>query len=149
MRKYFTTLLLVLFTLTVFGQQQDSTLVRNAADYLKKSKRQKTTGWVLTSVGTTGLLVTLIADASQALGGAIITVGSLGSVEPEYKSYTTYYLLSTAAVAGGILSFISAGNNKKIGRAMQTTFKMESAPVLLTNGIGQQSYPSLSFFVQL
>ena len=149
MRKYITTGLLIFFTLSVFSQSTHTTATPTAADYLQKSGRQKTTAWVLTTAGTTGLLVTLIADAGQAVGGAFVTIASVGYVEPEYKSYTAYYLISTAAIAGGVVYFIRAGKNKQRARALQTTLKMETAPRLQSNGIGQQTYPSLSLSVRL
>lgn len=149
MRNYIASIIILFMVTAASAQQIEPTPALTYNDYLKKSSRQKTTAWVLTATGTAGLLTTLIADASQALGGAFVTVISIGTVEPEYKSYTGYYLLSTLALAGGVTYFISAGKNKGRARALQTTFKMEHAPVLQVNGIKEQSFPSLGIFLSL
>lgn len=149
MRKYTTLLLLAFFTISAFGQSSQTVPLLSDEGYLKKSKQQKTTAWILTTVGTTGLLTTLVADAGQAMGGAFTTVITLGTVEPEYKSYTGYYIASLAAVTGGVIYFVSAGKNKQRARILQTTFKIETAPVLQPKGIGQQAYPSLSLSLPL
>jgi hypothetical protein len=64
--------ILIAFAFTMFGQQQNVQKLSSAQiDYLKKSKKQKTWAWILTSVGTAGLIVTLAADAGQAASDAL------------------------------------------------------------------------------
>lgn len=147
MRKYAFLLLLLASAATAFCQRAETPLTYN--DYMKKSKNQKTLGLILTSAGTAGLVTTLVTDANQSVGGMFTTVFSLGTVEPEYKSYTGYYIAGAAAVTGGIIYLITAGKNKQKAAALQTTFKMETAPVLHTRGIKKSAYPSLSFAVTL
>lgn len=149
MRKFFVILLLVYFTAPAFSQPLDTITTRTVEDYLKSSKRQKTMGLVLTTAGATGLISTLVVDATRSVGGAFVTFLSLGTVQPEPKSYSTYYLVSTVVTIGGLVYLISAGENKKRARALQTSFKMESTPVLLPTGMGQQNYPSISLSLRL
>jgi hypothetical protein len=130
MKKPTILIVLIAFAFTLFGQQRDvQRLPSTQIDYLKKSKKEKTWAWILTSVGTAGLLVTLVADAGQATAGGLTTVFSLGTVEPTYKSYNVPYLLSGAAVVGGITLFVMAGKNKRKARAASVLINMEKAPV--------------------
>ncbi|MBD0280438.1 MAG: hypothetical protein ICV51_14335 [Flavisolibacter sp.] len=148
MKKVILSILLLSFTALSFSQQTETEPSQTApnVDYLKRSKHQKTAAWILTSAGTVGLLVTMMSDAAQAVGGGLTTVFSLGTVEPEYKSYTAYYLLSAAGVGAGIGFFIAAGKNKRKAMAMDasTYLKMERAPVVQSGSIRNQPYPSVA-----
>ncbi len=118
-------------------------------DYLKQSKRQKTAAWILTGVGTAGLLTTLTADASQSVGGAFVTLISFGSVEPEYKSYTAPYILSSVALVCGITLFIASARSKRKMKNLSGFMHMEKVSVLRHNGLQQQSIPVAGIQVQL
>ena len=151
MKRWTLALLLTCFTATAFSQQLPPPPKLTYHDYLQKSKKQKTAAWVLTSAGTVGLMATLGADLGQALGGGLTTVISLGTVEPEYKSYTVPYLLSAACLVGGIGFFVAASKNKQRARSLypSAVFKMEKAPVLQANGIKNQHYPSIAVNISL
>ncbi|MGV3658486.1 MAG: hypothetical protein ACO1NX_11040 [Chitinophagaceae bacterium] len=150
MRKTILLLTLTLFTATTFGQQQpDAAPAPDYDYYIKKSKTQKAVGWILTVAGTGGLIATLSADVNQSIGGAFVTIFSAGTAEPEYKSYTGYYVLGGAALAGGIVCFSKAGKNRQKAKALQTSFKMEKAPVLYSNGMGSKANASLALSVSL
>ncbi|HZH94878.1 MAG TPA: hypothetical protein VEY06_03295, partial [Flavisolibacter sp.] len=101
MRKISILLIVILSALISLAQDTTAGKPSIEIDYLKKSKQQKTAAWVLTGAGTVGLLTTLLADATQTVGGAFVTAITLGSVEPENKSYAVPYLLSSAAIIGG------------------------------------------------
>ena len=106
MKKIFVLTSLLVFTTASFGQQVVPKQPLTQADYLKKSKKQKTAAWILTGAGTACLIVTTVADAGQSVNGGLTTLFSLGIVEPEYKSYTVPYLLSAACAISGIYLFI-------------------------------------------
>ena len=143
-------LVLTTFTAPIFSQQTTAAAQpHNYNYYIKKSNRQKTAGWVLTTAGTAGLIVTLAKDMNQSVGGIFVSAFSLGTVEPEYKSYTNYYVASGVTLAAGIFSFTAARKNKRLAKGLQTSLKMEEAPLLYSNGIGSKPYPSLSLSVDL
>ena len=146
-------LLLLSFTITSFGQLSGSDTLPplTKADYLKKSRHQKTAAWILTGVGTVGLMTTLGADMGQAIGGGLTTIVSLGTVEPEYKSYTGYYLLSAACIGAGIGYFVAASKNKKRAAALNVTtyFKIEKAQMAYGTSFNNQYYPAAAIRIQL
>ena len=144
------TLLLLASCFVIGSFAQDSTGAPFIeTDYLKQSRRQKTGAWILTGVGTVGLLTTLVADASQSVGGAFATVITLGTVEPEYRSYTAPYILSSVALLGGISLFIASARSKRKINNLSGFMHMEKIPVLRHNGLQQQSIPAAGIHVQL
>jgi hypothetical protein len=136
------------FITNSFSQQteaQPSEITPNI-DYLKKSKKQKTAAWVLTGAGAVGLLGTVAADMSQVAGGVLITIITIGTVEPEYKSYTGHYLLSTALLGAGIGYFIASSKSKKKAIAV-TSFKIQSIPLKLPAVNESLSHPAVTLHV--
>lgn len=143
-KKMMVCLLLVATTLMAAGQQTSPTPQQPApVNYLKKSKNQKTAAWILTGAGTAGLFITLSADMSQAVGGGLTTVFSLGTVEPEYKSYTVPYILSGAAIVGGVTLFLAAAKNKDRARAATTYLKMERTEQVQQGKLTRQAFPAV------
>ncbi|MEO6070000.1 MAG: hypothetical protein ABIN57_11830 [Chitinophagaceae bacterium] len=149
MKKMIISLAMLTISASCFSQQTEPMKPRTPLEYLKKSKYQKTAAWVLTAAGTTGLLGTWIADGSQTVAGAFITLLTLGTAEPEYKSYTGAYLLSAATVAGGIILFVAASKNKKRAKAASAYFKIEKASFLQLASITNLSYPSVGITISL
>jgi len=149
MKKIIISTLLLAFATASFSQQSAPKQHWTETDYLKKSKKQKTAAWIFTGAGTAGLIVTLAADASQAVGGGLITVFSLGTVEPEYKSYTVPYLLSAACVVSGVYLFVASSKNKKKAKRASVFINMEKATVLQGMAISNQSFPALGVKISL
>src|SRR4029078_10019706 len=102
MKKIIILTMLLAFVAASFGQQITPNQDWKETNYYKKRKKQKTAAWILTGVGTAGLLLTAVADAGQVITGALVTVISVGTYEPEYKSYTVPYVISAACVVSGI-----------------------------------------------
>lgn len=146
-------LLLLSLTTASFGQLSQSDTVQSAppVDYLKKSRHQKTAAWILTGLGTAGLVTTLGADMGQAVGDGFVTIFTLGTVEPEYKSYTGYYLVSAACIGAGIAYFVAASKNKRKAAALNTTtyFKMEKAYMVYGGAFHNQYYPAVAVSIHL
>ena len=74
MKKFIILTMLVAIATASFAQQTTPNQQQTApdqnwkdSDLYKKSKTQKTVGWVLVAVGSIGLTATLIADMSQAV----------------------------------------------------------------------------------
>jgi hypothetical protein len=116
-------------------------------DYLKRSKKEKTWAWILTSVGTAGLLVTLAADAAQVTANVITGPFTDGTVE---SNYTVPYLLSGAAVASGITLFVLAGKDKRKARAASVLINMEKTGVARQQlAVRNQMFPSVGVKLSL
>ena len=141
MKKIIILTLLLVFATASFAQEVAPKQHWTETDYFKKSKKQKTAGWILAGAGTAGLIVTTVADAGQSVNGGLTTFFSLGTVEPEYKSYTVPYLLSAACVISGIYLFVASSKNKKKARAASAFINMERAPVLQAAVIHNQFFP--------
>jgi cytochrome bd-type quinol oxidase subunit 2 len=149
MKKIIISTMLLAFATASFCQQVAPKQHWTETDYYKKSKKQKTAAWILTGAGTAGLIITTIADAGQSVNGGLTTLFSLGTVEPEYKSYTVPYLLSAACVISGIYLFIASSKNKKKAKAATVFINMEKAPVLQQAMIRNQSFPALVLKISL
>lgn len=143
--------MVVLFSLpsiTSFGQPADEKQPLSKTEYLKKRTNQKTAAWILTGAGTAGLIITLTKDVDQSVGNGLTSLFSLGTAEPEYKSYTTQYLLSAAGVIAGTALFIAAAKNKKRAMAASAFIDIEKAPVLQKTLIGNQSFAVLGLKIR-
>lgn len=143
--------LFLVLTAPSFAQQTETAPAPplTKADYLRKSKHQKTAAWILTGAGTMGLIGTAVADMSQVTGGIFVTIVTVGTVEPDYKSYAGYYLVSAACLGAGITYFIVAGKNKRKAKALSAYIKMESATALHSAGFSRRSYPSVAVKIRL
>jgi hypothetical protein len=118
-------------------------------DYYKKGRHQNTAAWILTGTGTMGLVVTAAADATQEVGDAFVTVLSFGTVEPEHKSYTVPYLLSTVVMASGIYLFIASSKNKQKARNATVVIDMEKADILQGTVFVSRSFPTVGIKIRL
>ena len=131
--------MLLILSAASFSQQITTNTPVTKADYLQKSKNQKSTAWVLLGGGS-ALMITgfLIAgggngDVSFGAAGTGVIVGGLG-------------FLSTL---GSIPLFIASGRNKRKANAATAFFKMEKTPVIQQTGFVSRSYPALSFKINL
>lgn len=124
-------LMLLLFTVKVFGQEIPSTEFSKEY-YLEKSKKQKTTGWVMLA------------------GGAVVTIVGLIGFSSTYDdtSYSTTDAYGFMTVGGPLIClgsipfFISSGSNAK----KAATLSFSNQPILLPQqgSLVQNSQPSLS-----
>ena len=140
---------LLAFVITSFAQEevQPPPLLKEA--YMKKSKTQKTCAWIFTGAGAVGLFGVLIADGAQRVDGGLTTFFSLGSVEPEYKSYTVGYIISGVVLATGITLFITSSKNKKKARLATAFLDMETAPNIQRAMVVKKSFPTIGIKLQL
>ncbi len=145
MKQFFLCTFITFFAINTFGQQSQTPSPEPNVDFLKVSKNKKAAGWLLTGVGTAGLMVTLAADAGQVVGNGMVTIFSLGTVKPEYKSYTGAYLLSAAAIGGGVMYFIASSKNSKRAKAKNASvfITVEKAPQLNQTQFQNTSFPAV------
>ena len=112
-------------------------------DYLKKSKNQKTTGFVLLTSGS--ILATI---------GLTMTLSNLSGLfdpnDPPEHSSTTADILGysgLAIAAGSIPFFVASSKNKK--KAMRLSLKNESIPMIHDKEFFTRSVPSVSMAMTL
>jgi hypothetical protein len=120
MKKFCFFLLLALTTSTLFSQQA---LIRE--ELLKKSKSQKTAGFILLGAGVTTLIIISAGDT-------------------EFDAVGPLFIGGTAAVLGSIPLFIAAGRNKRKANKMTGSIGLQQAPAIELAGIRYRSYPVLS-----
>jgi hypothetical protein len=131
LRKFFIFTLLLLMTTSSFCQEIGFSQSSTQKDYLQKSKRQKTTAWVLLGGGFV-----------VAVGSAILDVSSDWS-----KSETPYLVaISTggASMLGSIPLFIASGRNKRKAMNASTYFEIRQNPIPTNTGLTLQTTPTLS-----
>jgi hypothetical protein len=142
----------LLFFFVVFScEAQDSPdhLQSAKASYVKRYKDQRTGGFVLCAAGLGGLLGTAIADAGQRTGGVIVTLISLGTYEPENKSYTGAYIVSGAFFISGLYLYTAAAKNKRKWKAASITMGMERTEMLKYNVFCKQSFPTVGLKIKI
>jgi hypothetical protein len=130
MKNIFLSLLIVLFGISVSGQQ----LIKQ--DYLKKSKNQKTMAWILTSGGSALVL------------GGIISYGAESDVSyyPGKTVGTILMACGAVAITGGIISFSASKKNERKANEMAIVFnmKLESTEIYRYKIALKKYYPAVS-----
>ena len=129
MKKMILFFLLTVFTTNLFSQPT-TTPPLTKADYLKKSKSQKTTGWILMGIGAT--CIGIAAPGNISLNTVPVLVIGGG-----------------AAVLGGVFSFLSAAKNKRRADKMTASFKMETGTLVQQFSIGRTAFPAISVRISL
>jgi hypothetical protein len=142
--------ILILFTTITFAQQTTPTPTPNTnwkdSDLYKKSKTQKTVGWIMTGAGMAGLTITLGLDINQMTEN---TLGGILGENTEEKSYAVPYVISSAVLVGGIYLLFRATHNKKKAQAASAFIDMEKAPLLQGSVFRYQSFPVVGLRVRL
>jgi hypothetical protein len=126
-------MLLITATAT-FSQQSTPSPTLTKQDYLKKSKRQKTTAFLLLPVGvlSTGLGMIRFKNEDGTYGNSMNTV---------------FLVSGLAAIAGSITLFIASSRNKNKG--MGLSFKNETVPQLENMCSTIRSVPTVTLKIDL
>lgn len=139
MKKMIILSLLIAFATTSFGQQQTaSNPTLTQADYLKKSKTQKTWAWVTTGVGAFFIVGTL----------ALKSLPVFGEKELSPVLAPGYYI-GGACIATGIVLFVASGKNKKKADAASVFIDMEKASMLQQSVVRNQYFPAVTLRICL
>ncbi len=117
-----------------FSQPGSPAPVLTKQDYLQKSKKQKTTAWVLVGGGTVMWLVGVSKYMNQDNNEG----GTKGKPA---------MLIGGVSVLASIPFFIASSKNKK--RATAVSFKMERLPVIQQRNLVTHSYPALSLKISI
>jgi len=145
MKNIFIFSLLLAFTINAISQADTAVSGTSIkTDYLKKSKNQKTTAWVLLGGG-----------AALMLTGALVSNNAVENDPFGYLSGTNdeVYTGAILFIVGGITSltsipfFIAGGKNKR--RALSVSFKNKLVPQLKRNALVRLPIPSVSLIIEL
>lgn len=122
--------ILCMAVVTASSAQADSVTVMTKSDYLHKSKSQKTVGFVMLGIGA-----------------GLVAVAAPGNVD--FDTLGALVVVAGAAALVSIPLFISAAKNKRRARAASVQLKMRKIPVPVQNSLAIESYPSLTFRINL
>lgn len=137
-------LLVSLFSLasaTAVSQYADTAATMLAKDYLRKSNKQKTAGWILLGGGAGLAGIGIIVTATTGLGDLID--GDDGS-----SGGPILMFIGLAGMVGSIPFFIAAGKNRRKAMA-SISFKMEKARLYYALVSSSSRYPVLAIRVHL
>lgn len=143
MNKIILSLCIFCFSATAFSQTETDFIPVTKEDYLKKSRNQKTSAWVLLGTGVVldiAGIVTTGNNADKELGNLFS-----GKQSVNHTSEYILYITGTAALAGSLTLFIAAKRNKK--KALSTSFEINNQQLqqLKNNSLYTFNYPVLTF----
>lgn len=142
MKKFILFVTMLIIAVSTFSQQTNPSPSLTKADYMQKSKKQKTAALVLLGGGATFVLT-----------GILIPKGDLiheGWLDNSYKNdgiKGVFELTGILSMIGSIPLFTASGKNKK--RAMSISFQNETIPQIQNNSLVYSSVPSVSLKINL
>jgi hypothetical protein len=129
-------------TMNCFCQQKTPSQTFTHEDYLKKSKRQKTTAWTFLGVGATLFMTGLVIPQGEEAYGVPISDQNDGVKD-------AFLLTGSLSMLGSIPLFIASGRNKKKAMAASANFQMKRSPVLQNPCVVNRPYPVVSIKISL
>jgi len=138
MKKIIILTMLLALVAASFGQQITPKQDWTETDYYKKSKKQKTTAWILLGSGV-----------ALFTGGLIAHYNYLNNQDDPFAGLTevtTGEVVATVGVllaGGSIPLFIASSKNKKKAKAASVFIDVEKAPVLQGTVFSNQSFPAV------
>lgn len=148
MKHLFILIAIQLLAISSFCQQIEAGTHEVSKDFLAKSKKQKNAGWILTGTGTATLLFVLFVDATQQVGGTLVSVITLGVIpKPENKSYAAGYIAGAALLAGGISLFAVSSKNKK--KAATLSLQNQASTIAVRGSRMTTNIPSVTLKISL
>jgi len=142
MKKIITCTVILAFSATSFCQQNVQKQSLTKTDYLQKSKKQKTIGWVLLGGGATLVLTGIIIPK-----GDLVQEGWFGNSYENDGVKGTFELIGLVSMIGSIPFFTASKKNNK--RAMSFSFKNEPATQLVKSSLIYRFVPSLNLNISL
>lgn len=142
MKKVIIYILLLAMPVAAFCQSTPNYVPSVKIDYLEKSKKQKTTAWVLLGGG----LGVSIVGASIGINQAANDLANIFVTGEQQSSSTgaVLFFAGGAAMLGSIPLFIASGKNKRNSIAASAGLKIEKLSLIHRNSFVQNSYPALS-----
>lgn len=124
------------------AQYADSTAYKLQADYLNKSRNQKTAGWILLGGGA-GLTAIGVIVGVATVWDDIIEGDTRGSSGGPILMVT-----GLASMAGSIPLFIAAGKNRRKA-ATAVSLKMEKTTIMRQWAVSASRYPAVALRFRL
>ena len=142
MKKIITCSVFVAIAAISFCQQNVQKQPLAKTDYLQKSKKQKTVGWVLLGGGATLVLTGIIIPK-----GDLVQEGWFGNSYENDGVKGTFQLAGIVSMLGSIPFFRASKRNNR--RAMSFAFKNETATRLVKSSLICRPVPSLNLTIRL
>jgi hypothetical protein len=147
MKKIMIYFLLLIMPATSFCQQTKESTPAVNTDYLKKSKNQKTTAWVLLSGGfvlTAAGVIVGLNEVSEDIENIFVPGDQRSS-----NAGAVLFFAGSASMLGSIPFFISSSKNKKRAMQASTGLKIERSSSVYGNSLVQNCYPAVSLKLNL
>jgi hypothetical protein len=126
MKQAIVLMLLIFVAANSFAHQTPTSGPLTKADYLQKSKHQKTAAWIMLGAGAAMFAIAAPGDVSFDAAGVLVIGGA-------------------ALVLGSIPLFIAASNNKKKALHAAAFFKMKKTPpIAVQRGFAENLFPAVS-----
>lgn len=137
MKRIATCTMFLIFSATSFSQLKSATPTLTKEDYLQKSKRQKTTAWLMLGGG---IVVGFVGLTQFNFAGSVTEVNNTPG--------TVLFLTGNALVIGSIPFFSASKRNRK--KAMSMSFQNQPLPKFPRNSsITGNAIPSLTLEISL
>jgi hypothetical protein len=147
MKKQIVFFLLLLISTSTFSQKDTLAQTFNNADYLKKSKKQNTTGWILLgsgfAVAAAGIITGVNGSADELVG--IFT----GEESNKFETGSALIFIGAATMLGSIPFFIASSKNKRKANELTLSLKLENRSWVQKNSIVRSGYPAISVKLNL
>ena len=130
MKKIILFTMLLIVTIASFSQPTTPSQPLTKADYLQKSKKQNTAGFVLLGVGVACIAIAAPGDVALSTASVLIIGGG-------------------AAAIVSIPLFISAKKNKRKAMSMSASIDAKKIPNVSSSGILYNRYPAISLKIKL
>jgi hypothetical protein len=135
-------LMLFILSINSFGQMKRQAPVLTSDEFMEKSKKQKTAGWIALGGGAA-----LLTIAKVFPEGEFVRNGFGG---PKHKNDIIRMVALTAGFVSVLYSpalFIESGRNKR--RAMGVGFKMDNVPQFQKSSMVYENVPSINLKIGL
>ena len=145
MKKMTIFFLMLVVSTASFSQQtiEAPPVIQN--DYLKKSKNQKTTAWIMLGSGAVLVTGAILWEYSLALS----SVWAAPESDDINSGPDILSLVGTASMIGSIPFFIASGKNKKKARAASVFIDFKKVPTIQQDRMRSQAIPVLGLKVSL
>jgi hypothetical protein len=128
--------------ITSFGQMKRQAPNLTSDEYMEKSRKQNTAGWIALGGGAA-----LLTIASVFPEGEFVSNGFGGPAHKNDGIIMASGLVGLISVLYSPALFIESGKNKR--RAMGVSFKMDNVPQLQKSSMGYENIPSINLKVGL
>ena len=144
MRKILCLILCSTLVLKLFSQS--TPLIKT--DCLQKSKKQKTTGFILLGGGA-ALAIIGTAIGVSSVDDELVSNIIDGESDETYTAGGIMLITGLAAMVGSVPFFIASSRNNKKAHAASAFIKLETMPVVYRQGISKLPYPAACIRINL